>query len=90
MQGIRRRIELIRFEALVGKSNLEWLITLLRIVLVGCSDSAQEILLTSGTCPFSAWADAASVVTERLARGTNAFCLNFKVRLHLAARMSMM
>ena len=41
--------------------------------------------LTSGTLSFSAWDEAASVVTDRFARGTKAFRLNGKAQGALKA-----
>lgn len=46
----------------------------IRVSSPGSAGGALQ-LRTAGTCPFSAWEEAASVVTDRLAEGVVALCL---------------
>ena len=75
--GVERvggRVELIGFEALVGEPDLEGLFIFLPDcqLLPSCTTPIVELVsgLTSGR--FSAWDEAASVVTARRAKGAKA------------------
>lgn len=53
------------------------------------SSFAKAPALTDGTCSFSAWDEAASVVTARFDDGARAFCLKGATQRDLAVRLSM-
>ena len=72
VQGVGRRVQFVGFEALIGEPDFERLVIFLsQSHCEPCNSSVGGLkLLTAGTASFSAWEEAASVVTNRLARGT--------------------
>ena len=65
VESIWGRVELVGFEALIGKLDLEWLVIFLWAPLELNIVQLATKELTVGTLSLSACADAASVVTNR-------------------------
>lgn len=81
-EGVWGWVKLIGFEALIGQSDLERFVVLLKSPLdrptgwVEGNTGLVRRALTAGTFSFSAWEEAASVVTARLDRGSKVLCLS--------------